>query len=324
MSTSKPSRHSFSLQERDLGLLRALLECRIMTAAHAAILHFDGRTEAAKKRLQKLKAAALIAERRRQVNEPSVLFLSRAGLTLLADRGVLDGYPALSMASFEKRSQVSDLTIRHELAVMDTKAAFHRVLRSDPVFSVAEFGTWPRLYQFEATTPTGAETMVRPDGFIRIHEKEADGGLSEHCFFLEVDRSSETVDTLVSRAYAYLDFYKSGGFAERNGASASSFREYPFRVLMVFKTAERRNNVAERLLQNIPPILTQVCLSTADEVTSDPLGAVWIRPVDYRDAVSDTLHDVRGQREQWGYQRQSARENLVENKVTKHRLLVEN
>jgi hypothetical protein len=35
---------------------------------------------------------------------------------------------------------------------------------------------------------------------------------------------------------------------------------------MVFKCAERRNNTTERLLQHNPPILTQGCLATLDEV----------------------------------------------------------
>jgi hypothetical protein len=90
---------------------------------------------------------------------------------------------------------------------------------------MAEFGTWPRLYQFEATTPAGGESIVRPDGFIRIHENEDGGGLSEHAFFLEVDRSSETLATLVSRANGYLDYYRSGGFAVRNGAARSAYKE---------------------------------------------------------------------------------------------------
>ena len=77
--------------------------------------------------------------------------------------------------------------------------------------------------------------LVKPDGFIRIHEAEADDGLSEHTFFLELDRSTETLDTLVSRALCYLDYYKSGNFAVRNGGKPTAFREYPFRVLMVLR-----------------------------------------------------------------------------------------
>ena len=49
-----------------------------MTRAHVAATYFDASREAAKKRLQKMIAAGLIRERRRGINEPGVLFLTRA------------------------------------------------------------------------------------------------------------------------------------------------------------------------------------------------------------------------------------------------------
>jgi len=286
MRTSPKNAYPVVLQERDLGLLRGLFESRTMTAAHAAAIYFDGSREAAKKRIQKLKSAGIVGERRRRVFEPALLLLTPRGTDAIRERGILAEYPALSGAALEKRGRVSDLTIRHELAVMDVKAAFYEAIRKVDTLSVAEFTTWPRLHQFEVSSGHGRpEAVVRPDGFIRIHEKEADGGVSEHTFFLEVDRSTETQDVLVSRAHCYLNYYKSGGFAVKNGAPRSDFKDYPFRVLMVFKTAERRNNTAERLLQGTPPILTQVYLSTLDEVGKNPLGTIWIRPVDYREAT---------------------------------------
>ncbi len=48
-------------QQRDIRFLQGLFESRIMTAAHVAALYFGNSREAAKKRLQKLKAAGLIA-----------------------------------------------------------------------------------------------------------------------------------------------------------------------------------------------------------------------------------------------------------------------
>jgi len=309
----------FLFQDRDLGILKGLFESRIMTSGHVADLYFDGRREATKKRLQKLKSAGLLAERRRRVSEPAVLSLTRKAFTLLRESGVLDEYPPMSQAALEKRARVSELTLRHELEVMDVKAALHNAIRTCNIFTIEEFSTWPLLYQFDAvrTGRSAAEVVVKPDGFIRIHEKESDGGLSEHTYFLEVDRSSETQDTLVTRAGCYLNYYKSGGFAERNGALRSAYKEYPFRVLMVFKNAERRNNTAELLLQSNPPILTQTCLSTFDEVTSNPLGKIWLCPSDYRDAVKDTPYEVKEKRNSWTYKRQTAREKLVEQRVKK-------
>jgi hypothetical protein len=84
------------------------------------------------------------------------------------------------MPALEKRARVSEQTLRHELEVMDVKAAFHTALKKSPTFSVVEFSTWPHLNQFDAVGPQigGGDVTVKPDGFIRIHEKEADGGIS--------------------------------------------------------------------------------------------------------------------------------------------------
>ena len=245
-----------------------------------AALYFDSKSEAAKKRLQKLKAAEFIDERPRRRYEPSILFLARKGYDVLRDQGVLSEYPYIGQSSLERRSRVSDLTLRHELEVMDVKTAFHSATNGTGTFTIAEFSTWPLLHQFEVFRPgrPGAE-LVKPDGFFRILEKEAEGGLSEHSFFLEVDRSSEIQDTLVARAGCYLEYYKSGGFAVKHGSPRAAYKKYPFRVLMVFKTAERRNNIAERLLQSDPPIYTHpnndvivspkvCCLYTGSSVVS--------------------------------------------------------
>jgi len=226
------------------------------------------------------------------------------------------------MTSLEKRARVGATTLRHELEIMDVKAALHSALAKSEQFSIAEFSTWPLLYQFETFRhgQGGAEVLVKPDGFIRVHEKEKDGGLSEHTFFLEVDRSTEIQDTLVARAGCYLEYCKSGGFAVRNGAPRSAVKDFPFRVLMVFKSAERRNNTAERLLQNKVPIFSQVWLTTFQEATSAPLGAIWVRPIDYRDATRGTPYSPERQRG-FGYTRQTAREEFIEKTVRKHGIL---
>jgi len=323
MAASKSQTDALQFQERDVDVLRDLFVSRVMTGAHIAMLHFNGSGDAAKQRLRKLKAAGLIKERPRHVTEPAILFLTRNGFDTLRKRGVLAEYPQFSASTLEKRANVSRFTLEHELEIMDVKAAFSSAIRATDRFSVAGFSTWPLLYQFEAFRAGrgSAEVIVKPDGFIRIHEKEADGGLSEHTFFLEVDRSSEVQDALVSKAVCYLDYYRSGGFAERNGAPRSAYKDYPFRVLMVFKNAERRNNTAERLLQNTPPILTQVWLSTFQEITAHPLAAIWISPADYREATKGTPFDTQHRRVSFGYRRQTEREALVESRIKKQRLL---
>ena len=312
---------SLEIQKRDLSLLSSLFESRVMTSEHIAALYFEGSGEAAKKRLQKIKAAGLISERGRRVNEPATLTLSRKGFTLLQEQGQLSEYPPLSLSAFESRSKVSEITVRHELEIMDVKAAFHTAIRDSHRFAIEQFSTWPRMYEFKAGRPGhgGRETLVRPDGFIRINV----GVEFEDTFFLEVDRSTEQQDRLAAQAVCYRDYFVKGGFAVRNGATRDKFKDFPFRVLMVFKSADRRNNTAERLLQVNPPILTQVCLSTMAGATTDPLGPVWIQPRDYREAVAATRFEVGPNGRAIVFHPQPERNALVEARIPKFRLLSE-
>lgn len=291
-----------------------------MTLAHAAAMHFGGSREAAKKRVQKLKAAGFIGERSRKVYEPSILFLTRRGFELLHGRGMLQDFPRMTWPSLERRLQVSELTLWHELAVLDVKAAISSAVQKEAAYDITEFSTWPALMEFTASVGTMTEVLVRPDGFLRIREQAADG-IFEHTFYLELDRSTETLDTLARKALCYLNHYQTGGLALRFGHDHSEYRDFPFRVLMVFKTAERRNNAAERLLTQNPPILTQVWLSTLDEVKENPLGPVWIRPRDFRTAVAGTIYAVGQSGRQMVYCRQAERDRFIEKAVMKVKLL---
>jgi hypothetical protein len=321
----KSNLDSIVFQDRDIALLRGLFESRVMTTDHATTLYFGGKREYTKKRLQKIKRAGLITERPRRTFDKSVFFLTRKGLDLLQERGVLAEYPSFPLPALDRRSRVSDITIRHELAVMDVKTAFHFAIKKTLSFSIATFNTWPLLSEFKAWHPvSGKELFIRPDGFIRFLEKQADSKEAyAYDFFLEVDRSTEIQEMLVTRAACYFDHYKSGGFAVRNGGRRDDYKQFPFRVLMVFKTAERRNNTAERLLQGNLPILKQVCLATFEEVTVDPLGTVWCSPADYREATDGTPFEPSPQYRAREYKRQAERDRFVESRIKKFTLLPE-
>ena len=318
MTAVKKPTTSLQLQERDFTLLRGLFECRVMTRAHIGLLYFDGKQQYAKKRLQQLKSEGLVSERTRRMNEPSVHFLTRKAFALLNSEGRLSDYPPLGATTFEARANVKESTLNHELDVMNVKASFHAALANSPTFSIVEFSTWPLLYQFETTREgRGGDRLMKPDGFIRLHEKE-DGskGFFHECF-LEVDRSSEVQETLVEKALCYAEYYRSGGFAVRNGAERSAFKDYRFRVLMVFRTAERRNNTAERLAQSTPRILTQVWLTTLAEATTNPLGPIWIVPADYRSATEGTAYYNEQPNRRFEYRRRPDREAFVEANIRK-------
>src|SRR5438105_12432983 len=107
------------LQDRDMALLLGLFESRLMSLAHIAAIHFEGRKEAAQKRVQKLKAAGYLNERSRRPYEPSLLFITRKTFDALQKAGQLTHYPSLDWSRLRKRLDVSPYTLAHEIAVLD-------------------------------------------------------------------------------------------------------------------------------------------------------------------------------------------------------------
>jgi Replication-relaxation len=317
VTASKKSELEF--QTRDLAILRGLFDSRIATIHHLSTLYFGGRLEAARKRVQKLKAAGIINERPRKATEPSIYCLPRRAFEILEKHGVLREYPSVGWTHLEKRARVSELTLKHELEVMDCRASLSAAAEQGG-YRIAEFSTWPKLFEFMARDSAGKELLVKPDGFIRIQGTDAGGGF-EDMFFLELDRSSEEQQRLIDRAVCYRDFYFRGGLASRFGRPRTEFKQFPFVVLMVFKNAERRNNTAERLLQSAAPIRNQVWLTTLKELTNDSLGSIWVKPGDYSRLTTGTAFDPAVRRNQWGYRRQPEREDFIEKNIQKHRLL---
>jgi hypothetical protein len=90
---------------------------------------------------------------------------------------------------------------------------------------------------------------------------------------------------------------------------------------MAFRTRERRNNAAIEMLHNDPPVRNQAWLTTQQEVTADPLGAIWMTPLTYQQALADTPFDPRQLRAPKHYRRDGQRERLVEERIVKRRLL---
>src|ERR1051326_4038541 len=281
-------------QPRDLEILRGLFDSRIATIYHLSDLFFGGRLDAARKRIQKLKAAGVIHERPRRPTEPIVHCLTRKAFAVLQEHGILAEYPALGWSQLEKRARVSELTLKHELEVMDVRSAMTTAVRKAG-FAVVEFATWPKLFEFVAREVRSGDVLVKPDGFLRIQGTDPSGGF-EDMFFLELDRSTEEQRRLEVRAQHYRNYYESGGLASRFGRPPSEYKQFPFVVLMVLKTAERRNNTAERLLLAHPPIRNQVWLSTLKEVTEAPLADIWVRPGEYLRLTQGTAFDIETRR----------------------------
>lgn len=322
LSKGKKNRPGLELQDRDIEIFLGLFESRLMTLEHLTRLYFNNRSEAAKKRIQLLKSERYLNERVRNLFEPSILYLAERAFTALLERGMLKEYPRLTWNQLKKRAYVSGLTLRHECSVLDVKTSLSCAVKLLPHYELVEFSTWPRLYQFEAVQPPRPGTygttkvLIEPDGLVRIYEHTSAEDTFEHVLFLEIDRSTEPRETLALRACGYQDYYRRGGLAARYGASAEDYEDFPFRVLFVVPNEERRNNMAERLLQNNPPVRTLVWLTTFQEITTDPLGAIWMRPLDYREITRGTEFDPSRPRTDV-YRRRKEREEFVAGELTK-------
>lgn len=239
-----------------------------MTLLHVVGLVFNGHAEMAKKRLQKLKVAGLVKARSAGPFQPSCLFLAQPGVAALISAGALREFPTLSSVSVSKRMQVSDLTLRHELAVMDVKTAFQHEAPKYAVH-IRQFLTWPALIQFR--TPRG---LLKPDGLIRVRD-----GRGEHTFYLELDRSTEGMRILLNQANAYRACRKSRCCVAPHSWDAN-LGEHRFIVLYVLQSEARLENLARRLLASLPPIRSLVWLTTKKALENDPFGPIWLRPRD--------------------------------------------
>lgn len=283
------------LQPRDYALLQGLCESRLMTLKHAAALLFEGKIEAAKKRLQKLHVAGFIHQRARRPQDPAVYTLGRAGYMRLKQEGMLDPASDTGWLKFWKTRQIGDLMLRHELAVMDAKVAFVTAFQRRPDLALIEMSVAPDRHAFRVVEAVpDSKGMIRfksviakPDGFLHVREREGKRPGADHFFFLELDRGTESLSRLLQKARHYSQYYRKGGFAARLGHKREAFKAYPFRVLMVFKTAARRDNVGGKLLTASAPIKGQAWLTTMDELRASPIGPIWFRPVDCNPALPD-------------------------------------
>lgn len=239
-------------------------------------------------------------QRPRRPQDPAIYSLGRAGYSRLKEKGMIDPSFDPGWNKIQKRQQISELFLRHELAVMDVKAAFVSAIGKRPDLELIQMSTAADRHGFRVVEAVPdskrrirfKSIIARPDGFIHVRQTGEEKPALDHFFFLEVDRGTETLSRLVRKARHYSQYYRKGGFAAKLGFKRGDYKRFPFRVLIIFVSAERRNNVAEKLLGANMPIKSQAFLTTMDELKLDPLGAIWLRPVDYQALAGRVLRKL--------------------------------
>jgi hypothetical protein len=278
-------RPSIVITQRDVCILRDLFDSRILTAQQIADIHFNASRNAAKQRLWALKRSGYIAARfGTSPGTPEPIRLTREGFEHLRQTGNIDDYPRLTWLTMSKRLKVSDLTLAHEIDVGSMKAAFHRAAKSLTDTTIDLSVTWPRLLRFRVRPAHLTDSVnVSPDGFIRM--TQADGtDVRQLDFFIEVDRSTETISRIVERMQAYVAYFATGGYAKRQGVANAEPRDFPFRVLWTFKTKARRESFLRACREHVKPIQKMAWAGVFDFAVRDPFGPCWRRPVDVNQA----------------------------------------
>jgi hypothetical protein len=216
--------------ERDLELLRALREYRLLTTAHLRDLFFSShRTPVASKQachrtLNRLSSYRLISATKRGQGGigggglASVWMLGAAGERLLRH---IEGHGDQRR---KPRFDPSHTFFDHTLEVADAAVRLVQASRAGH-FELLEIRGEPRNWR-SFPGAVGGVRIVKPD----LAVVTASGDYEDH-WFIEVDRGTESTKTLIKKCHVYTDYQRSGIEQQRSGV-------YP-RVLWLLPTKRR-------------------------------------------------------------------------------------
>ena len=267
------------LQPRDLNVLQGLFEMRLMTRPQLGDLYFNGNQGSARQRIRKLKNAGYIAERPGRKPYARVpLYLTKKGYLTLRKTGLLGQYPIATWKTMRNRPYIKDTTLLHELELMDVCASFVHALQDHPEYQLEQLSTWTSLFAFY-TFRHHRRVTIRPDGFVCLMNPSD----KEIAFFIEYDRGTEQLKTLLAKVKAYYDYSRSGRYASWRKTFPGDHHHKPaFRLLFIVKSEYRRKNIAVLLLKH--GFRQLVWIAVFEDAIRDPLGPIWQRPSDYAEA----------------------------------------
>jgi hypothetical protein len=193
------------LSERDMGIIRQVAELRLMSARQIQAIHFPSsnhESESAATRARQRVLARLCRERLLAALERRVggVRAGSAGLVLVlgpvGQRVLTSGGPR--RRAYEPTMRFFDHTLAtSQLAVDLTLAARHGsiellALRAEPQ-------SWREFADMSG------RRWLRPDAFVVLGSGEY-----ELRWFIEVDRSSESLPVVIRKCRLYADYYQSG------------------------------------------------------------------------------------------------------------------
>lgn len=220
---------SVNLQQRDIEILEGLREHGPHSISAIAEFYFSGKIDAARKRIQKLVKAGLIAN----YNGP----------------GQRKRYSANPISN-RCTNKIQTIHSDHDFEVREVLACLLSSLRQVDSVKIEEFSLGSQLsHWYQRIDPDAALTLSFP-------------GDRKEIFFVEHDRGTETLNTILGKCLRYQNYKNSGD-------------SNPFRVLIVCKSTKRAGNIC-KLLRTQTSIKTLITCASFQEATTEPLGKIWM------------------------------------------------
>lgn len=226
-----------TLAPRDLEIVQSLDRLRLATGSQLRRLHFTRGTGASEARQAQRRLRALTERRVLQVLERSVggpgggsaqtvYALDTAGQRLASACGPAGG------SRLRRPWTPGLLFLRHTLAVSELYVRLVEV-SADGSTELLAFDAEPDCWR-SFTGAGGARQTLKPDAFVRSARPDW-----EFAFFVEVDRATASVPTLIRKFRSYRAYFQTGREQERLGL-------FP-RVLVLVPDAARQAAVIDAM-----------------------------------------------------------------------------
>ena len=268
----------FKMTERDLEILRMVAIYRMVTSNQIRLLLFGGKQRSTQCDLRlRLLFQHGYLERRSQAtlheeNKPLVYLLTEKGVRHLM---AVDEGEHSAIHWRPKLNQMSQHHLQHVLQVNDVRIAIGQAcdlhaydLEWLDEFTIRGLKLYDRFPVRDATGRTNITVLI-PDGFFTLDAPE----LWMSCF-LEVDRGTESLQTVARKFSKYLAYFGTSGYRERYGVWDENGNEiYPC-VLTVTTSPKRVENlkaVAQEVGASSLFLFTTFTDVTPEQVLSQPI-----------------------------------------------------
>lgn len=250
LSTNRIWQLSHGLTPRDLAVVDMLARLRVASVRQLERVHFPGQTRTARRVLAELSERRILARLARTVggvragSAGYIYALDVVGQYLGEQGGPAHG------ERLRRPWTPGSRFLDHALAVSELYVQLveqSRAGRFELVAFEAEPDSW-RVFPH-----LGVATTLKPDGFVRVGLDD-----EEAWFFVEVDRGSESVRTVESKAKVYRSYWESGDEQDKHGV-------FPL-VLWLVPSTKRRTEVRQAVQRAGSQVLSRV--ATQDELSA--------------------------------------------------------